>query len=524
MANSDNCSATGSAIITIKPETYRGKKSIATFIDSEYGEFTGCVRDVLSGAKKHPDRAQAENNNIKPIDEVIKKLPDGISIKRDTYKGMSRPAIMIDEQYGEFEASPTSVIYSGKKHPERIKENIKKARMSLLEHFTSRMPEGITMVPETFKAGNQPATFIDSEYGEFTGLPSDVILGKKIHPARKGLKKRLPSNEILKRLPEYITFLGETPVMSEQGTFFNSRCGHTFTTTIGFVARGVQCNKCHGSSKGERDLYAWVQTYCPDALYRHKVGGVEADIVVPSKKIAIEFNGAYRHSHIYKSNNFHRDKTEHFNANGFTLIHVWEHEWKYKSAQIKSYLRSKLGSNLRRVFARKCIIKTISYQIASDFLNRYHIRGSFPKSLFIAAFGLFNRNELLAVVTVGKHHRNSTKGLLINRVCFAEGVLVHGGLAKICKHAAKTLGCDLYTFVDLSKSNGKSYSKAGFVLDKKINPDYFYCSQVLCYVSKQARAKNKVGTPKGMTEFEHAELDGLLRVYDCGKLRLRISP
>ena len=42
-------------------------------------------------------------------------------------------------------------------------------------------------------------------------------------------------------------------------------------------------------------------------------------------------------------------------------------------------------------------------------------------------------------------------------------------------------------------------------------------------VSKQSRQKRAVGTPVEMTELEHATLDGLVRVWDCGKIRFSFS-
>jgi len=60
-----------------------------------------------------------------------------------------------------------------------------------------------------------------------------------------------------------------------------------------------------------------------------------------------------------------------------------------------------------------------------------------------------------------------------------------------------------------------------FFLYAILPPDYFYIdtNRQCKVISKQSRQKKKVNTPEGMTEYEHSLLDGLSRVWDCGKIR-----
>jgi hypothetical protein len=72
---------------------------------------------------------------------------------------------------------------------------------------------------------------------------------------------------------------------------------------------------------------------------------------------------------------------------------------------------------------------------------------------------------------------------------------------------------------------GNAYYKAGFTYVSTVRPDYWYwdsCKKK--NVPKQARKKSTVKTPKGMTEHEHALRDGLVRIYDCGKLKFIYKP
>lgn len=56
------------------------------------------------------------------------------------------------------------------------------------------------------------------------------------------------------------------------------------------------CPKCRSStSLPEQILYLYVKKHFPDALNRYKLQNVEYDIVIPSIKVAIEYDGSYWH-------------------------------------------------------------------------------------------------------------------------------------------------------------------------------------------------------------------------------------
>jgi len=54
--------------------------------------------------------------------------------------------------------------------------------------------------------------------------------------------------------------------------------------------------------------------------------GKEIDIYIPEYNLAIEFNGLYWHSEIYKDKNYHLNKTEECLKNNIQLIHIFEDE------------------------------------------------------------------------------------------------------------------------------------------------------------------------------------------------------
>jgi hypothetical protein len=97
---------------------------------------------------------------------------------------------------------------------------------------------------------------------------------------------------------------------------------------------------------------------------------------------------------------------------------------------------------------------------------------------------------------------------------------VRGLLGKVSKLAYSKLNQPLVSWADYRLSQGNGYLKAGWKLEETLPPDYFYFkASTFEVVSKQSRQKQVIKTPEEMTEYEHALLDGLERVWDCGKIR-----
>ncbi|MEM4379311.1 MAG: NUMOD3 domain-containing DNA-binding protein [Thermoplasmatales archaeon] len=267
------------------------------------------------------------------------------------------------------------------------------------------------------------------------------------------------------------------------------------------------------SSKAELELLEWVQTFFPDAQKTRNIK--EIDIFIPSLNIGIEYNGLFWHSELNKDADYHLNKTLLFREHGIRLIHVFEHLWRDRRAQVKSYLKSTFGQNKNRVGARKCELKEVNTSEARAFLDTYHIQGKTNK--INLAVGLYYNNELLSLATFGLHHRNNRQ-VVLNRFVCKENWTVSGGLSRLTKYASDYFKEDIITWADNSLSEGNGYLKSGWELAEILPPDYFYTDGYVA-IPKQNRKKSLVGTPKGMTEHDHALSDGLFRVYDCGKTR-----
>lgn len=275
-------------------------------------------------------------------------------------------------------------------------------------------------------------------------------------------------------------------------------------------------------SKPELEILTFIQQYYPNARKMRKEGH-ELDIFIPEINLGIEHNGLYRHSELFKSDDYHLNKTKYFANLGIRVIHIWGHEWKDKKEQVKSFLLSAIGKNQHKIGARKCRIVWSNdkeeIRKAHRLLNFTHIQGSVSSTKYVT--NVYYQDEHLATATFGKHHRNS-KEWVLTRFTTKTNCTVPGILSRISKLASKELRSDIVSWADYRLSNGNGYEKVGWIKEELMRFDYFYFDKKNGkIVSKQSRQKKKIGTPEGMTEREHAKLDGLLRIYDCGKIRYK---
>jgi very-short-patch-repair endonuclease len=119
--------------------------------------------------------------------------------------------------------------------------------------------------------------------------------------------------------------------------------------TTGHIKSLEKCPRCPicypriaGYSNMEKELVDFCKQHFPNLIEndRKLINPYELDIVIPEKKIAIEFNGDYWHSLQSKRyiKGYHLMKTELCEAQGYQLIHIFEYQWKNEQEKILSFL------------------------------------------------------------------------------------------------------------------------------------------------------------------------------------------
>lgn len=131
-----------------------------------------------------------------------------------------------------------------------------------------------------------------------------------------------------------------------------------------------------GKSHAELEIQNFVKSFCVEAITntRSVIPPKELDVYVPSKKVAIEFDGIFWHSSYSYDENYHLNKTIACERQGIRLIHIFSDEWIFKKDICKSLIMSALRIYNRRLFARNCIVKEIDLEIAETFLKNNYLK------------------------------------------------------------------------------------------------------------------------------------------------------
>lgn len=287
------------------------------------------------------------------------------------------------------------------------------------------------------------------------------------------------------------------------------------------------------SSIYEEQLYEVVNKYSNYVVRncRTVVDGYEIDIYIPEKKLAIEFNGTYWHSDIFKDKYYHQQKTIACAKKGIRLIHIFEYEWleSDKRIKIESMLARALSQPISKIGARKTDISEITYNDANNFLNKYHLQDGVASNIYI---GCYYNNNLIGVITLGKPRFNSNYEYEIHRLCWSDNVIVMGGTEKMINYFINKYNPQsIITYSDISKFTGNSYTRAGFkpIQPNPITePNYVWVrtsdNEVLTRYQTQKHKLIEAGIGnENQTETDIMEDAGFIRIYDSGNIRLEWS-
>ena len=293
--------------------------------------------------------------------------------------------------------------------------------------------------------------------------------------------------------------------------------------------RGFGCYKCVNlESKPEIEIYNFLKEKINDEIIRNDrkiLNGQELDILIPSKNIAIEYNGLRWHSELFgKDKWYHYEKTKKCNELNIKLIQIFEDEYINKKEIVLNKLKHILGLNndLPKIMGRKCKVEIINKEVAESFLNDFHIQGYVKSTIH---FGAVFKNKLISVMSFTKIDKKLNKWELTrfasdhNYVCQGVGGKLFNNFIKLYNPT------EVKTFADkrwtLNKENN-FYLKLGFKLDKELNPDYEYiCNsnpslRIHKFNFRKKNINKKYGLPLTMTETEMTTELGYSKIWNCG--------
>ena len=310
-----------------------------------------------------------------------------------------------------------------------------------------------------------------------------------------------------------------------------SKCGNEFKQRIYVTGLGddryvPRCPNCFPKKKSikEQKVLNFVKSIYDGTIIendRNIISPQELDIYLPEKHLAIEFDGLYWHSEENgKDESYHLDKTNACADKGIRLVHIFEDEWNEKREIVKDRIRSILGINQTRIFARKCDVSDIDSKTANEFLDKNHLQGGDNSSI---RYGLYHGDELVAVMTFGKPRFNKNHDWELIRFASKCGVNVVGGASKLLACFRKNHSGSIVSYEDRRYSDGRLYEKLGFMNAGVSNPNYWYVKggeKLTRYACQKHRLKDVLGDgfDKNLSEFENMSLNGWTRVHDCGNI------
>lgn len=214
--------------------------------------------------------------------------------------------------------------------------------------------------------------------------------------------------------------------------------------------------------------------------------------------LVLEADGNFWHSEGNKKQKYHKEKRDFYLENGHDCLFFRADEIIFKSKIVESIILNKLGKNSTRIFARKCEIKIIDFQIAKKFFTDNHLMGNGSGK----SFGLFLNNQLVS----GMQFRKKDGGYEISRYCNVLNTSVVGGFSKLLSFAINYLQTNkIITFIDLRYGNGSYLPNFGFTKETEYL-SFRWTDRIVTF--------HRMTFP-GNSGYEHK----LTKLWDCGQAK-----
>ncbi len=291
------------------------------------------------------------------------------------------------------------------------------------------------------------------------------------------------------------------------------------------------CPKCGQLvSKSEEEIYNFLLKYFKKEEIIHNdreiLDGREIDILIPGKKIGIEYNGLKWHSEEFnKDFRYHLSKTEDALKKGINLIQIFEDEYvNHKDIVLNKLLHFlKIDSGKQKIMARKCCVREIDKKLSKDFLNKYHIQG-YGKCT--KSYGCFYGNSLIGVMSF-LNEKNGKWQLV--RFAYDYNYIYQGVMEELFKFFVKEKRPkEIKVFVNrrwTSSLDNKLYIELGFKFNKATKPDYCYIDihnpneRIHKGELRKRTFRKKYNVSMKLTETQVAKEIGLSKIWDCGLYR-----
>lgn len=125
------------------------------------------------------------------------------------------------------------------------------------------------------------------------------------------------------------------------------------------------------NSSNLTEILSYLKSLNLNIKRNKKINEYNIDIYIPDLKIGVSYNKNYEESEAKQIQFYHQKKSLKALESGIFIYHIFEYEWNdpIKQKRIKSHLKHLLVPDKRRIYARNCVIKEVSKEEKSEFLN-----------------------------------------------------------------------------------------------------------------------------------------------------------
>jgi hypothetical protein len=277
------------------------------------------------------------------------------------------------------------------------------------------------------------------------------------------------------------------------------------------------CHVCHPKeSKGQLEILDFVRSLDIDAISndRSVISPLEIDVLVPSNRLAIEYNGLYWHSsaRILDKNYHEKKRLAAVNA-GYRFFGIYEDEWRDHRDIVEGMIRHRLGRCLEVYDARSLKIEEIDPTTSNHFFEKSHLEG-FARCL--VTFGLVDeKGKVYASMSLRKpFHASKSSRLEVARSAMLPGISIRGWIGKLTKQSLKySKDKGLMTYVDSRVGGGAGYtSSKTWKLEKENTGPRFWWTD---FENRFNRFKYKADKKNGLTQAEVALNAGVSEIWGC---------
>lgn len=419
-----------------------------------------------------------------------------------------------------------------KQNSAKINEISEKISKTLLENYSSgkNIPWQIGKTKETDKRIEKISKSKIGKKPWNTGLTKQICASlqessKKIADSYKQRQsgKRLSTSDINERFDsKKFVLLDDCDYKTRKHSKLLAKClscGEVQLRTLYSIESG-KCFLCAPKeSKGQIEVFDFIKSISSETILlsdRSIIAPKEIDIVIPSKKIAIEFNGLYWHSEKYLKKSYHSDKQTFCADAGYKILNIFEDEWKFKKDIIKSMISYRMGLCKQKIGARSCIIKEVPKNERKTFFDQNHIDGDVSAKL---SFGLYHKDVLVACLSLRKPNHKKWKDYFeIARFSQKLNINVSGGLSKLISHIMTDerimTKIGILSYVDTRYGDGAGYTSAGFVKESETRYSFWWTDGIHRFNRFKIRANS--GLQK--TEKQVAEESNVYKIWGCKQL------